>query len=318
MFPQLENGLGNNLNAIAGVTTHKHTAIVVHNLVSQLRKNIVNDIPVVIGIENCGKTCVWINLGKQSAQESNFVSVNRIVGTHNRMLGTRRAKCDRLFCAIAVIYFLQIRNSRNGCCVQERETPTSTGFNGRFQTFLSTKIECSQGSCTRNIVIAGLVVIFVYDFTISSTDSRSQHRMPHFSGNQTFKRLRQPCEIGMRICDSEHRNVHRYNSAFGQRYNLNGQIAETVECFDLFNLISILSESSIHNSSVLSHNLIKRLIEEFFVEIVDKVGLNETLQSEHYNFIPSLNSAHSRSKIRYGLCNVLGQHFCVDCLIEIN
>ena len=318
MLPQLEHSLGYDFNAITGVTTHKHTAIVVHNLVSQLRKNIVNDVPVIVRVKNCGETGVGVNLGQQTAQESNFVSVNRIVGTHNRMFSAGRTECDRLFGAIAIIHFLQIRDSRNGCSVQERQTPTSTGFNGRFQTFLTTEVKCSQCSCTRYIVITGIVVILVYDVTISSTNSCSQHRMPHFSGNQTFERLWQPSEVGMSVGNAEHRHVHRHDSTFRQRHNLNRQIAETVECFDFLNLVSILTEGCIHNSSVLAHNLIERLVEKFIVEIVDKVGLNETLQTEHYDLIPSLNSAHSGSEVRHGLRDVLRQHFSVNRLVKVD
>ena len=120
MLPQLEHSLGYDFNTITGVTTHKHTAIVVHNLISQLRKNIVNDVPVIVRVKNCGETGVGVNLGQQTAQESNFVSVNRIVGTHNRVFSAGRTECNRLFGAIAVIHFLQIRDSRNGCSVQER------------------------------------------------------------------------------------------------------------------------------------------------------------------------------------------------------
>ena len=129
--------------------------------------------------------------------------------------------------------------------------------------------------------------------------------MPHFSGNQTFERLRQPSEVGMSVGNAEHRHVHRHDSTFRQRHNLNRQIAETVECFDFLNLVSILTEGCIHNSSVLAHNLIERLVEKFIVEIVDKVGFNETLQTEHYDLIPSLNSAHSGSEVRHGLRYVL-------------
>ena len=58
--------------------------------------------------------------------------------------------------------------------------------------------------------------------------------------------------------------------------------------------------------------------EKFIVEIVDKVGLNETLQTEHYDLIPSLNSAHSGSEVGHGLRDVLRQHFSVNRLVKVD
>ena len=106
LIPKLEYSLGNNLDTIAGVATHEHATVMVHDFFLDLGQNIVNNVPIVIGIQNGGETGVGIDFGQQTLQKRNLIAVNRIVGTHDGMFSTGATKCNRLFGAVTVVHFL--------------------------------------------------------------------------------------------------------------------------------------------------------------------------------------------------------------------
>ena len=99
-IPKVEHGFGNNLHTVTGVTTDEHASIVVEDFVLKGRKNIVNDVPVVIGVGHTAERSVRVQLGKSTLDEDTLaVRVNvgilivrvvlgvlRGVGTHNEML----------------------------------------------------------------------------------------------------------------------------------------------------------------------------------------------------------------------------------------
>jgi hypothetical protein len=57
--------------------------------------------------------------------------------------------------------------------------------------------------------------------------------------------------------------------------------------------------------------------EEIFVEIVDQVGLDKTLQAEHDNFLPTVYTTHAGRKIGYRLCDTMRQHFGMNGFIKV-
>ena len=234
------------------------------------------------------------------------------------MLRTGTTESHRLIGAVAVIDVLQIRDYGDGGSIQEGQTPTSASLDGRLQAFLATEIKSAERSCTRQIIIAGQSIVAVDNFTVCITDCGGQHRMPHFCGNQTFQGLREPSEVRMCVGNTKHRTLHRDTSAFGNCHNFNGQVAQLVQVCDFLHTVHTLAKGCVHYPLVVGHYLVKRLAEELIIEVINEVCLNEALQLEHNHLIPTLHSAHTRSEIGDRLGNSLGQHFCVDSLVEVN
>ena len=141
--------------------------------------------------------------------------------------------------------------------------------------------------------------------------------MPHFSRYKTFKCLGKPSKIWVSISNSKHRYMHGYKSTLRKCHNFNRKIAKHMKLFNLLNIICVRTQCGIHNTTVVRHYDRKRLAEKLFIKVVNKISLNESLESKHYKFVPSLNPTHSRSKVGYRFGYALRKHFSMNCLIKV-
>ena len=122
-LPQLENSFCNDFHTVAGIAAHQHTSIVVHDLLFQLRQDILNHIPIIVRIQHHRNTCIRIDFGEQPPQKSDLVAVHRKIAAHDRMLRTWAAKSDRLFRTVTAIQLFQPWNDRYRRRIQKRKAP---------------------------------------------------------------------------------------------------------------------------------------------------------------------------------------------------
>ncbi len=130
---KVEYGLVDDLHAVTGVTTDEHTAVMVENLVLKGRKDVINHVPVIVGVGHAAERGVWIKLSERSLDEDALamrvnagifvvrivLGVLRGVGAHDEMLGRDRAESDLLLLTIAVVIMLKVRDDRHGGAVHE-------------------------------------------------------------------------------------------------------------------------------------------------------------------------------------------------------
>ena len=234
------------------------------------------------------------------------------------MLSGNRAEGNLFLLTVAVVVMLQVRDDRNGGAVHKGQTPSGTSLQSRVKTLVATEVKVTEGTTARSIVIAGLVKPLVHNLTISVTDSGTHHRIPHLSRNQGFKSLTEPSEIRVGVRDAEDRAMDRDDDTLRERNHLNRQITQTMELLNLLIVTETLSECVVHNPGILCDHLFLGLIEEVLVEVVNKPGLAECLETEVHNPIPSVNSRRARGEVTDRLGHTGVQHFSVDRLVEID
>ena len=123
--PQMVDSLRNDFDRVTRITTDQQRTIMSHDFILELRQDIIDQIPVVVGIRHHAETHIRIQLGQRPADKSDLVAIDSEVRTHHTMLGADSAKRNRLFFTITAIHFFQIRNCRNSGRIQEAQAPTS-------------------------------------------------------------------------------------------------------------------------------------------------------------------------------------------------
>ena len=105
----------------------------IEDFVLKGREDVVNDIPVVIGIRYTTERSVGIILGKKFLDENTLPmgvnvgiliirivsSIFRGIGTHNEMFSGNRTESNLFLLTIAVVVMLEVRNDRHGGTVHE-------------------------------------------------------------------------------------------------------------------------------------------------------------------------------------------------------
>ena len=112
--------------------------------------------------------------------------------------------------------------------------------------------------------------------------------------------------------------MHRHQHAFRQRTDFDGQISELMKSPDLINFIGIYAKSSVHNPLVFANSLIEGLGKKLLVEIIDQIGLNEALKTEHDHTVPHVNAGHAGSIVGNRLRDAFGKHHVMTGFICIN
>jgi hypothetical protein len=212
---------------------------------------------------------------------------------------------------------LEVRDDRNGGAVHEGQTPSGTGLQSCVKALVATEVKVTESTTARDIVITGLIVPLVHNLTISVAYSSTDHRVPHFGGNQGLQRLTKPSKIRVGVGDTEDRTMNRNNHTFRKRNHFNREIAQTMELLNLLVVTEPLSECVVHNPGILCDYLFLGFVEEVLVEVVNKPGLAECLETEVHNPIPSVNSGRARGEITDRLSHTGVKHLAMDRLVEV-
>ena len=122
-IPQMIDRLRDDFDRVARVATDQQRTIMSHDFILELRQDIIDQIPVIIGVRHHTEAHIGIQLRQRPADESDLVAIDSEVRTHHTMLGTDSAKRNGLFFAIAAIHFFQIRNRRDSSRIQKTQTP---------------------------------------------------------------------------------------------------------------------------------------------------------------------------------------------------
>jgi len=303
----------------------------VENFILKGRKDIVNDIPVVIGIRYTTERGVGVEFSKCSLDEDALtmrvdirilvvrivLGVLRGVGTHNEMFSGNRTESNLFLLTITVVVMLEVRNDRDGGTIHKRQAPSGTGLQCSIKALVATEIKVTESTTARNVAITGLVIPLVNNLTVSVADSSTDHRIPHLGRNQGFKGLTKPSEIRMGVGDAEDRAMDRNNHTFWKRNHLNREITQAMEFLNLLIITKTLAESIVHNPGIFSNNLFLSLVEKVLVKVINQPGLAECLEAEIHNTIPSVDTGRTRGKIRHALGHTLIEHFRMNRLVEI-
>ena len=214
------------LDRIAGVTTHQKSAIMSHNFILALRKQVHNQILIVIGVGNHGEIVVGIDFSQQTLDVSNFITIDCEIGTHDRVLGGNCAKADRFIFNIALIMMFHPHNCRNGCGVMVAQQPSRRSLDCRFNGMLTAHREVTDHLPRRYISAAGLFNPLINHLTIAITDFSSNLSMPHRAGQQSFDSIYQPDEVGVGIGNFDLRNANLSARTLGNRTNCQRQVTQ--------------------------------------------------------------------------------------------
>ena len=155
-------------------------------------------------------------------------SILRGIGAHNEMLCGNRTKRNLILSTITIIELFKIRNNRYSCSVHERQTPSRTSFQSSIKTLVATEVKVTESTTARNIIITGLVIPLINNFTIRMTNRSTNHRIPHLGRNQGFQRLTKPSKIRMGVCDSKDRTMDWDFNTFRKRKNFNREIPKSM------------------------------------------------------------------------------------------
>ena len=140
---------------IADGLREEKIAIVGENFILTSRDNIIYHIPVVVGIRHHRKTGVGINLSQHTLDKSGFITIHCEVSSHNRVFGRNSTDTNAIFCALSIIEIIQIRQSRNGRGLIERQEPrcratrVSRGADERSARRYRPKPRQAQRHCSR-------------------------------------------------------------------------------------------------------------------------------------------------------------------------
>jgi hypothetical protein len=212
---------------------------------------------------------------------------------------------------------LEVRDDRDGGTIHERQTPSGTGLQSRIKSLVATEVKITEGATARNIIITGLVIPLVNNLTVSVTDSSTDHRIPHLSGNQRFKSLTEPSEVRMGVGDAEDRAMDGDNHTFRKGNDLDREVTQAVQASNLLVVAEVLAKGVVHNPGILSHDLFLRLVEEVLVEVVNEPGLAERLETEVYHTVPTVYTGRTRGEIGDTLGHALVEHLGVNSLVKV-
>jgi hypothetical protein len=90
-----------------------------------------------------------------------------------------------------------------------------------------------------------------------------------------------------------------------------------MELLNLLIVAQTLSECVVHNPGILCDYFFLSLAEEVLIEVVNKPGLAECLETEVHNPIPSVNPGRARGEITDRLGHTGVQHLAMDRLIKV-
>jgi hypothetical protein len=233
------------------------------------------------------------------------------------MLGGNRTECNLFLFAVAVVVVLEIGDYRNGGGVDERQTPSGSSLESGIQTLVTTEVEVTKGTTARNVVIAGLVVPLVHDFTVGVTNGGTDHRIPHLSGDEGLQSLTKPSEVRVSVGDAEDRAVDRDNHTLRKGNDLDREVAQTVQGANFLIVTEVFAHGVVHNTCIFSDNLFLCLVEKVLVEIVDEPGLAECLETEVHHSVPTVYTGRTRGEIGDTLSHALIEHLRVNCFVKI-
>nr|DAO54287.1 MAG TPA: hypothetical protein [Caudoviricetes sp.] len=297
LVPQVVDGLSNDFDRVAGIAADEQSAIMVEDLIMQLGQDVIDQVPVIVGIGHDGETGIGVQLGQQATQHRDFIAIHSEVGTHDAMLGRNRAIGNRLMLGIAVIIFLEVGDGRDCGGIQEGQAPAGAGFDGGLQTFLATEGEIAESFGTGDGIITGKVVIFIHDLAIEETDRGGDHRVPEFGADKRFEELRDPGEVRVGVFHFEEGNMDGAKRPLGQGVDLDGKIAKCVQGVELFFIIVLCAESVIQHMEDGVTGGGTGLAEEILVEILDQIFLTKCLDTEDDNFIYTGQTGHARGEV---------------------
>ena len=209
---------------VAGVTTHQKSAVMSHNFSLALRKQVHNQVLIVIGVGNHGEIIVGIDFSQQTLDVSNFITIDCEIGTHDRVLGGNCAKADRLLGNITIIVLFHPHDCGNSCGIMMAQQPSRRSLDCGFRRVLTTHREITDHLPGRYIGTTGLFNPLVDDLTIAITDFSGNLRMPHGAGQQSFDSIHQPNEIGVSIGNLDLRNANLGARTLRDRTNCQRQI----------------------------------------------------------------------------------------------
>ena len=329
--PEAEYGLRNDFHAVTAVATDQEASLVVEKFVLEGREDVVDHVPVVVAVADTAERGFGVKLGESPLDEHTFtarvdVSVlvvgvrSDVVGAvraHHEMLGGDGTESNLFLTAVAVVHLLQVGDYGDGGAVDKGQGPCGTSLASSIDTLVTTEVEVTKRTAGGDVIVAGLSVILVNDLAVGVAHGGADHRVPHFGGNEGFQSLSKPRKIGVGVGDAENRAVHRHEGALRQGEDLNGEVTQLVQVADLVRVADALAHGILHVEHVLIDHLVFVTGEEILLEVVDEPGLTESLETEVDHFGPPVDTAHSRSEIADGFRHPLGNHFGMDCLIEI-
>lgn len=309
--PESKYGLRNDLYAVAGITTDEQASLVVHNFILQGREDVVHDVPVVVGVADTTEGSLRVEFGKESLEEDTLtirvnvrilvvlvvLDVLRTVGTHDEVLRGDSTERNLLLLAVTVVVLLEVRDYRDGSTVGEGKAPCGCSLQRSVKSLVTTEVEVTESLTARHVVITGLVVPLVHDFTVGVTDGSTDHGIPHLGGNQGFESLTKPSEVRMGVGDTEDRAVDRNLHTLRECDDFDGEITEPMETTDFLVIAQSPAHGVVHHTGVLCNNLFLGLVEEVLIEVVDEPGLAESLDAVVHNAVPTIDTAGTGSEI---------------------
>jgi hypothetical protein len=233
------------------------------------------------------------------------------------MLSGNSTECNLFLLTVTIVVMLEVRNHRNGSGVHKRQTPSGSSLESSIQTLVTTEVKVTEGTAARNIVITGLVIPLVHDFTVGVPDGRTDHRIPHLSGDEGFQSLTEPSEVRMGVGDAEDRAMDGDNHTFRKGNDLDREVTQAVQASNLLVVAEVLAKGVVHNPGILSHDLFLRLVEEVLVEVVNEPGLAERLETEVYHTVPTVYTGRTRGEIGDTLGHALVEHLGVNSLVKV-
>ena len=134
--PQLEHGLRNNLNGVfTAVATNYQGSVMVKDFLLEGGQDVLNDIPIVVGVHHAGAGGIREKFGQQTLDEHTLtvrvnvlvlilavgvlVNVNGRVGTHNEMFRADCTVANLVNLTVAVVDFLNEWDSGYGGGIHE-------------------------------------------------------------------------------------------------------------------------------------------------------------------------------------------------------
>ena len=234
------------------------------------------------------------------------------------MFGRNCAESNAILCNITVIIIFKPHNCGDSGSVIKAEGPCRRRLDCGFHGMLTSHREITKHLTRVNSGVTSSFNPLVNNLSISLTNFCRYLSMPHSTRKHSLNGIYKPDKVRMCVRYFNLRNSHLSSHALGNRRNLKGKIAESVQISYLLAFICALTKSIIKDSFILGNNFIFWTTEEHCVEPVNKILLNKGLQAEECNSIYILKSAHTRSVVRNHFCQSFWILLMMCRLIKVN
>ena len=278
------------------------------------RNDIVHHIPVVVGIGYHRETGVRINFSQHTLNESDFITINCVVSSHYRVLSGNCTNTDFVFGALSIVVVVQIRQSRNGRGLIERQEPRSRATSCIFQAAHTTETKVSHCHIRIGARSSLGIELVSYLMVLPTNSSICTHR-PHFSLEQTLKPLDNPSETRVSISHFNNGNAHIYNRAFGNCTDFNRQITQLMQFDDTVSRNIAQTQVSIDIMVILIHNLLDGFIEEVCKTLLHI--LDERLNAIYNHLREIIIHCLTSSQIGHQISLIVRVHQRVALLIRV-